>query len=205
MLLSSRDNKDLLVVSFTDVRRCLESGFMDLDQQAEQAQQKQTVNIAGHGGMHGPGQGQGNDPYSTGAANHNTRTYQPNSAAAGAAVLYPTATPGPNVPGGGRGGLVTYPLPSSSSSSNLKNSSASFTPSGGRGGQGQGQRMGYGQQAQGSTSSSDFSYTQQSQSQFPAYNATSMQSQTQYQQSNSYSQQGQAHGQQYGSQQQPYY
>jgi hypothetical protein len=40
MLLSSRDNKDLLVVSFADVRRCLEAAFMDLDQQAEQAQQQ---------------------------------------------------------------------------------------------------------------------------------------------------------------------
>ena len=38
MLLSSRDNKDLLVVSFTDVRRCLESSFVDLDQQAQQSQ-----------------------------------------------------------------------------------------------------------------------------------------------------------------------
>ena len=41
MLLSSRDSKDLLVVSFTDVRRCLESSFSDLDQQANQAQQSQ--------------------------------------------------------------------------------------------------------------------------------------------------------------------
>ena len=39
MLLSSRDNKDLLVVSFADVRRCLESSYLDLDQQADQAQQ----------------------------------------------------------------------------------------------------------------------------------------------------------------------
>ena len=38
MLLSSRDNKDLLVVSFTDVRRCLESSYTDLDMQANQAQ-----------------------------------------------------------------------------------------------------------------------------------------------------------------------
>ena len=41
LLLSSRDNNDLLVVSFTDVRRCLESSFIDLDQQANQISQPQ--------------------------------------------------------------------------------------------------------------------------------------------------------------------
>ena len=208
MLLSSRDNKDLLVVSFTDVRRCLESGFMDLDQQAEQAQQKQTVSTAGLGSMHGQGQGSGqaNDPYNTVAANQNTRNYQPNLTSATTGVLYPAAVPGTNV-AGGRGGLVTYPLPSSGSSTGLKNTSAAFTPAGGRVAQSQGQRMGYSQQTQGPASSTDFSYSQQNQTQtqaqFPPYNSATVQSQTQYQQTNPYSQQGQ--GQQYGSQQQPYY
>ena len=206
MLLSSRDNKDLLVVSFTDVRRCLESGFMDLDQQAEQAQQKQTVSTTGIGSMNGQGQGQGNDSYNTVAANQNTRNYQQNQISTTTGVLYSAPTPGSNV-AGGRGGLVTYPLPSSGGSTGLKTSSAAFTPAGGRGSQSQGQRMGYSQQTQGSASSTDFSYSQQNQTQtqpqFPPYNSASVQSQTQYQQTNPYSQQGQ--GQQYGSQQQPYY
>ena len=46
MLLSSRDNKDLLVVSFTDVRRCLESSYTDLDMQANQAQLVAPVNTS---------------------------------------------------------------------------------------------------------------------------------------------------------------
>ena len=70
MLLSSRDNKDLLVVSFTDVRRCLESSYTDLDMQANQAQlvpptntskgftqgliaQEQSLNLAGDSGYYG--------------------------------------------------------------------------------------------------------------------------------------------------------
>eukprot|EP01036_Dinobryon_divergens_P034814 gene34814-45028_t len=35
ILLSSRDGKDLLVVTFADVRRCLEKSFVDLTQQAD--------------------------------------------------------------------------------------------------------------------------------------------------------------------------
>ena len=190
MLLSSRDNKDLLVVSFTDVRRCLESGFMDLDQQAEQAQQKQAASIAGHGSM----QGQSKDPYNPGAPSQSNRSYQSNPASASTGAQYPSSAPSGNAPGG-RGGLVTYPLPTSGSSTSLKNTSASFTPAGGRGGQGQ--RTGYQQQT---PSMADYSYSQQSQ--FPPYNTTPMQSQPKYQQTNPYAQQGQGQGQQYASQQQ---
>lgn len=41
LMLSSRDNKDLLVVSFSDVKRCLEAAFIDLEQQALTQQQQQ--------------------------------------------------------------------------------------------------------------------------------------------------------------------
>jgi PAB-dependent poly(A)-specific ribonuclease subunit 3 len=39
ILLCSRDNKDLLVVSFADVRRCLETAFEELTMQCERANQ----------------------------------------------------------------------------------------------------------------------------------------------------------------------
>jgi hypothetical protein len=174
---------------------------MDLDQQAEQAQQKQVQGQtlppssmqASHGVMQGQGQ---SDPY------QGSRGYQSNPAAG--AASYPNPASGGNPPGG-RGGLVTYPLPSSGSSSNLKNTSAAFTPSGVRGVQG---RAGYGQQPQGQAPSADFSYGQgQGQGQFAQYGAANMQSQPQYlaQTSNAYSaQQGLGQGQ-YSTQQQSYY
>ena len=34
MLLSSRDKKDMFVVSFSDIRRCLEASFTELHDQA---------------------------------------------------------------------------------------------------------------------------------------------------------------------------
>jgi hypothetical protein len=184
---------------------------MDLDQQAEQAQQKQvqgqtlspTSMQASHGVMQGQGQGQQSDPYL------GSRGYQSNPAV-GVGAGYPNPASGGNPPGG-RGGLVTYPLPSSGSSSNLKNTSAAFTPSGGS--RVQGARTGYGQQpqgqGQGQAPSADFSYGQgQGQGQFSPYGAANMQSQPQYlaQTSNAYStQQGQGQGQYSTQQQQSYY
>eukprot|EP01038_Epipyxis_sp_PR26KG_P004334 gene4334-6135_t len=44
ILLSSRDNKDLLIVTFADVQRCLESAFVDLAQQADIILADQQVN-----------------------------------------------------------------------------------------------------------------------------------------------------------------
>jgi PAB-dependent poly(A)-specific ribonuclease subunit 3 len=62
MLLSSRDNKDLLVVSFSDVRRCLESTFIDLESQAEAAQQMAAA-AGARGGDGGGGGGGGGGGY----------------------------------------------------------------------------------------------------------------------------------------------
>ena len=59
MMLSSRDNKDLLVVSFSDVRRCLESTFIDLESQAETAQQLAAAAAGGGGDGGGSGGGSG--------------------------------------------------------------------------------------------------------------------------------------------------
>ena len=55
MLLSSRDNKDLLVVSFSDVRRCVESTFIDLEAQAEAAAQQQQLQQQGDPALGGEG------------------------------------------------------------------------------------------------------------------------------------------------------
>lgn len=179
--------------------RCLESGFMDLDQQADQAQQKQSqgaasVPLTAHSSM----QGQGQDAYSP-------RGFQSNPVTASGSNYSNTASSGPSP--GGRGGLVTYPLPASVSASagtsNLKSSSSSFTPSGaGRTHASrvytQGQGTGQGQSQSAAT---DFPYGTQT-AQFPSY-SPSMQTQSQYagQQSNTYAQQGQYTSQQ----QQPYY
>ena len=168
---------------------------MDLDQQAEQAQQKQGVPAS----MQGSLQGQP-DPYSQG-----TRGYQSNPTTAG--VAYTTPSPSNNTPIG-RGGLVTYPLPASGTASNPSNPSSTFASSGGRGGHagGQSSRAGYSTQAQSQATPTDYSYAQQGHF---SYSGSTMQTQLQYagQQSNPYStQQGQGQSQgQYTTQQQPYY
>ena len=178
---------------------------MDLDQQADQAQQKQSqgaasVPLAAHGSMQGQGQGQ--DAYQS------PRGFQSNLAAASGSNYSNTASAGPSP--GGRGGLVTYPLPASVSASagtsNLKGSSSSFTPSGAgrthgsRGYTQQGQVSGQ-VQGQSQSAATDFPYGTQT-AQFPSY-SPSMQTQSQYagQQGNTYAQQGQYTSQQ----QQPYY
>lgn len=174
---------------------------MDLDQQAEQAQQKQGIPSS----MQGSLQSQP-DPYSQGA-----RGYQSNPPTAG--VAYTSPTPSNNAPGG-RGGLVTYPLPQSGAASNPSNPSTTFASSGGRGAHagGQGARAGYSAQAQSQAAPTDYSYAQQGHF---SYSGAAMQTQLQYvaQQSNPYStqqgqgqSQGQGQGQgQYPPQQQPYY
>lgn len=192
---------------------------MDLDQQAEQAQQKQ--GLPASMSMLGQGQGQGQgvlqslpDPYS-----QSTRGYQSNPVTA-AGVAYTSPTPSNSIPGG-RGGLVTYPLPASGSASNSSIPSATFASSGGRGGghtggqgQGQGSRTSYNAQAQSQTAAAtDYSYGQQGH--YSSYNGGTMQTKLQYvgQQTNPYSasqsqsqSQGQGQGQgQYTPQQQPYY
>lgn len=181
---------------------------MDLDQQADQAQQKQSLGVASvplssHGSMQGQGLGQGlglSDAYQS------PRGFQPNPVTASGSNYSNTASAGPSP--GGRGGLVTYPLPASAGvgagTSALKGSSSSFTPSGTVRAQAHGSRVypqGTGQgQAQGQSATADFPYGSQT-AQFPSY-SPSMQTQSQYagQQSNTYAQQGQ-----YTSQQQPYY
>lgn len=139
MLLSSRDNKDLLVVSFTDVRRCLESAFMDLDTQAGQAQ-GQGPNQA-TGATTNTNQVQSTappDPYygSSGGSGStsggfNSRGYNP---ATGSTSHTSSTGSGsiPHIPRGG-GGLVTYPLPpAQSNASNNSNSNSFMSSVGGR-------------------------------------------------------------------------
>ena len=67
MLLSSRDNKDLLVVSFSDVRRCVESTFIDLEAQAEAAAQQQQLQQQGDPSLGGDGYYGGSSSAGTGA------------------------------------------------------------------------------------------------------------------------------------------
>ena len=192
---------------------------MDLDQQAEQAQQKQGLPVSMS--VLGQGQGQGALQSQPDAYSQGTRGYQSNPVTAG--VAYTSPTPSNSVPGG-RGGLVTYPLPASGSATNSSIPSATFASSGGgRGGhtggqgqgQGQGSRSSYSTQAQSQTAAADYSYGQQSQGHYSSYTGGTMQTQLQYvgQQTNPYSasqsqsqSQGQGQGQgQYTPQQQPYY
>ena len=56
ILLSSRDNKDLLIVSFSDVKRCLDSAFEELSFEADRYAQvrqgeRSASNPVGDGGM----------------------------------------------------------------------------------------------------------------------------------------------------------
>ena len=72
MLLSSRDNKDLLVVSFSDVRRCVESTFIDLEAQAEAAAQQQQLQHQGDSALGGEGYYGGSSSGMTGGAGTGT-------------------------------------------------------------------------------------------------------------------------------------